>query len=182
MSLSSSKARFSFQVKVLLPVVTVMVLLMAVMMWLVNQRISRQLHEQAANELNTAEKIFNKGQENRAANLLTQYRHIANEPRFKAVTRETEFKTTSQLLNDIIHELIDNDGALIASFTFLADPDHRVASANRDPQLDSAEFQAQSSVAVREASKGQPQVDTICVGQRLFYATKPADSVQSPTD
>jgi len=170
MSLSTFKARFSFQVKVLLPVVTVMVLLMAVMMWLVNLRISRQLHEQAANELDTAGKIFKKGQENRAANLLSQYRHIANEPRFKAVTRQTEFKTTSQLLSDFIHELIDNDGALIATFTFLEDADHRVASANRDTQLDAAEFQTQSSVAVREASKGQPQVDTICIGKRLFYA------------
>jgi len=141
-----------------------------VMMWLVNLRISRQLHEQAANELDTAGKIFKKGQENRAANLLAQYCHIANEPRFKAVTRQTEFKTTSGLLNDFIHELIDNDGALIATFTFLEDADHRVASANRDTQLNSAEFQAQSSVAVREASKGQPQVDTICIGKRLFYA------------
>ncbi len=170
MSISSFKARFSFQVKVLLPVVTVMVLLMGVMMWLVNERISRQLHAQAADELDTAGKIFKKGQENRAANLLAQYRHIANEPRFKPGTRQTEFKTTSGLLNDFIHELIDNDGAVVATFTFLEDPEHRVASANRDPRLDSAEFQAQSAVAVREASKGQPQVDTICVGQRLFYA------------
>ena len=63
-----------------------MVLLMAVTMWLVNRRISEQLHKQAAEQLDTAGKIFEKIQANRANFLAVKYRNLINEPRFKAVT------------------------------------------------------------------------------------------------
>ena len=71
MNFSSLKTRISFQVKILVPVITVMVLLAAVTIWLVNRRISAQLHENAAEHLDTAAKIFQKLQASQADNLFS---------------------------------------------------------------------------------------------------------------
>jgi two-component system, NtrC family, sensor kinase len=179
MNSSSPRRRISFQAKVLLPVVTVMIMLIVATMWLVNHRISAQLHEQAVRELDTSRKIFCSSQAGAATSILSQYSHIVNEPRFKAVTKQADFSTTVDQLHRVIDDFIHDDGASIATFTFLEDDQHRVATANRDPQLDTAEFQARSAVAVRAASKGNPQVDTICMGTKLFYVialpVKPSD-------
>jgi signal transduction histidine kinase len=179
MNASSFKRRISFQAKVLLPVVAVMIMLIAATMWLVNRRISAQLHEQAVRELDTSRKIFLSRQKSEAGGILSQYSHIVNEPRFKAVTKQADVATTVDALQRIIEEYINDDGASIATFTFLDDNERRVATANRDPQLDTAEFRARSAVAVREAAKGAAQVDTICLGSKLFYVialpVEPAD-------
>jgi len=169
MNPSSFKRRVSFQAKVLVPVVTVMILLIAATMWLVNRRIRAQLHEQAMRELDISRTSFLNRQHIDAGHILSEYSHIVNEPRFKAVTKQADFATTEYALDDTIKEFIDNDGASIATFTFLQDNQHHVATANRDPRLDTAEFQARSRVAVDKAAKGVAQVDTICLGTKLFY-------------
>jgi two-component system NtrC family sensor kinase len=180
MSSSSFKRRISFQAKVLLPVVTVMIMLVAATMWLVNRRISAQLHEQAVQELDASRNSFLRSQRSDARHILSEYSHIVNEPRFKAVTKQADFATTEDALDRTIKEFIDDDGASIATFTFLEDNQHRIAHANRDPRLDTADFQARSAVAIQKAAKGAAQVDTVCIGAKLFYIialpVKPSDS------
>ena len=81
MNLSRLKARFSFQAKVLVPVVGVMILLTAVTVWLVNQRIGEQLDTQAAERLYAAKQQFLASQDYRTNNVLVRYRTLADEPR-----------------------------------------------------------------------------------------------------
>ena len=165
---SSFKTRISFQVKVLFPVVTVMVLLMVVTMWLVNRRISEQLHVQAAEHLDTAGKIFEKIQANRANVLVSKYRSLINEPRFRAVTETTDFETEKEFLAGVTQEIIKyDDNVSICTFTFLKGNEQAVAEV-RDQQLTVAEFKSQSSAAIRQAAKGEPTVDTVRVGANLL--------------
>ncbi len=169
MGISPFKVRLSFQVKVLIPVIAVMALLMAGTMWLVNRRIGEQLHKQAAEQLDTASKIFEKIQANRANVLVSKYRNLINEPRFRAVTEETDFDTARQSLSAAIEEVIKNDDDVtVCTFTFLKGGGRQVIDTNRDEQLDVAEFKSQSSAAIRQAAKGAPMVDTVRVGTRLF--------------
>ena len=56
MSIPSFKARFSFQAKVLVPVITIMVLLVMAMMWLVNVRTTEQLRAEAARQCQSGHK------------------------------------------------------------------------------------------------------------------------------
>src|SRR5436305_1397137 len=111
MKTNSIKARFSFQTKVLVPVVIIMVLLVAITMWVVNSRIGVQLEERAADDLNTASKIVKKTQEHRADNLLARYRNVVNETRFKAITQLGHVDTASQFLADLLAEFKEQDGA-----------------------------------------------------------------------
>ena len=83
--MTSSRQYLSLQTKVLLPVITVMVLLLAITIWLVNWRITQQLQTEAAQTLATADGVFKNSQRIRARNLLQRYRNVPNEPRYRAV-------------------------------------------------------------------------------------------------
>ena len=82
MNFSRLKARISFQAKVLVPVVGVMILLTAVTVWLVNQRIGEQLETQATERLNNAKTHFQVSQEIRTRELHLQYNDLSDEPKF----------------------------------------------------------------------------------------------------
>src|SRR6202453_3984516 len=85
MNLPTLKTRFSFQAKVLIPVVCVMVLLTAVTVWLVNQRIGDQLDAHAAERLYIAKKQFRASRESRASDLSLRYRNLGDEPKIKSL-------------------------------------------------------------------------------------------------
>src|SRR5438105_10850712 len=89
---------FSFRPKVIAPVVAVMILLIAVSMWLVNLRITKQLQDDAAELLVAADVVLKNSQETRSDNFYLRYRNVVNQPRIKAVTATTDKKTVSRLL------------------------------------------------------------------------------------
>ncbi|MDB6109963.1 MAG: hypothetical protein JWR69_1713 [Pedosphaera sp.] len=167
MSIPSFKARFSFQAKVLVPVIAIMVLLVGAMMWLVNLRTTGQLRAEAARQLETANNVFKNTQEIRAENLVARYFTVTHEPRFLAVTKTIapDAKTLERSLKDFVDQ--DKDTQVVL---FTLEDGHRLASARRDPNLDISEFEVRSSAATRQALAGQPKVDTIAVNGRLFDA------------
>ena len=71
--------RLGFQARVLIPVVTIMVLLLALTIWTVNRRFAEQVRLDAAFKLHTASSVFRHSQEMRKRNLLIRYRTVANE-------------------------------------------------------------------------------------------------------
>jgi len=83
-----------FQAKVLVPVVTVMVLLMAVTMWLVNRRVSAQLESEALQQLQSANNIFKLLQDRRAENLRSHYRPIMKDTRYMPFIKMAEDEST----------------------------------------------------------------------------------------
>ena len=102
MRISSFRPRVSFQVKVLVPVVSVMVLLMAVTIWLVNRRISQQLHERSAQQLETASSLFRELEDIRTRDLLARYRNLFKEPRFKAVIQRGDAETVREVFGPLL--------------------------------------------------------------------------------
>ena len=171
MSIASLKARISFQAKVLIPVVLVMVSLIAVTEWLISRRISVQLEQQAAQQLDTAESIFQKFEAVRMRDLSSSFRGLNNEPKYRALILQEkqtlgthgDLKTTARFLWDRIHEY----GAGVATCTFATDSTQRFTGTNSGAALDINEFQLRSAPAIRQAFLGEPAVDTISVGNRL---------------
>src|SRR5712671_1319655 len=51
-----TRLQFSFSTKVLIPVLTIMVLLLAISVWIVNRRITRQFETAATDSLKTADR------------------------------------------------------------------------------------------------------------------------------
>ena len=104
----------NFRTKVIVPVLGVMVLLMATTMWLINNRVTRQVQADAAEQLHTADAVLSRVQQMRLDGLLTSYRKVESEPLFKAHAAlfapdgegfsETAQKTIRNFLNTLIRE------------------------------------------------------------------------------
>ncbi len=153
----------SFRTKLIVPVVVLMVLLMAISMWLVNRRVTDQLQGDVAQQLGTAEAVLKRTQARRANDLLLRYRNVANEPRFKTVASlSDENKITFRaLLDDLIQESV-------ADVIALATDEGKNFTRTRDPRLNVPEFEKACAAAINQALAGQPYVDTVKNGDRLF--------------
>src|SRR5690349_10465300 len=92
----------SFQAKVLVPVVTIMVLLTVILMWMDYRRTKQQLQSDAAQQLATAEAVFKNWQQSRADDLLYRYQILANQAAFKNVVSKTDFTTFRDFLDRLI--------------------------------------------------------------------------------
>ena len=78
------KLQVSFSTKVLVPVVSLMVLLLAITVWMVNRRLTLQFEVEAARNLATADGEFQNAQKSRTKNLVQRFRNLRNEPRYTA--------------------------------------------------------------------------------------------------
>ncbi len=85
MSEPEQKLRFSFQTKVLAPVLVALILLPAVTLWIVDRYISIQMQADAGHTLATAETVFRQTLDFRARDLLTRFRNAVNEPSYRAI-------------------------------------------------------------------------------------------------
>jgi two-component system, NtrC family, sensor kinase len=161
------KRRLSFQAKVLIPVVAIMVILVVATILMVNRRITDEFQIEAAQKLSVAAGVFNNSQKIRTRNLLFRYRNVPREPRCKAVLQTGDPKTVRVFLGELLKEL----GGEISFFT--TDQNLRLAEAyggspGRESDLSASEFADGSATSVKRATEGQPNVETILVGTRLF--------------
>ncbi|HZV33068.1 MAG TPA: ATP-binding protein [Verrucomicrobiae bacterium] len=163
-----SKIRFSFQLKVLLPVLTVMMLLMAVTIWLVDARISEQMHQNAASQLATADVIFKQLHLHQTATLLSKNRNALNEPRIKAVTQSADLPTIKHTLDEVMQEMLLDNEANVAVFTLLKQDEPQLVSSNANIELNVSNFQAKAMPTIARAAQGNAAVDTIRVGTNLL--------------
>ncbi len=79
--------RFSFQTKVLVPVLVALILLPAVTLWIVDRSISNQMQKEAGHTLTTAETLFRQTLDFRARDLLTRFRYAVNEPSYRSIAQ-----------------------------------------------------------------------------------------------
>src|SRR5580693_6059756 len=77
-------ADLSFRAKMLMAVTVVMSLLVAVSLWLVSQRFTQQIQNNAAERLRTAEGVLRARQTTRADELFLRFNIANNEPKFKS--------------------------------------------------------------------------------------------------
>lgn len=138
----------NFRTKVIVPVVGVMVLLMATSMWLINQRITRQVQAEAAEQLATADAVLNHIQKLRMDSLLTSFRKVESEPLFKAhaalfdPNQEGFSETAQKTVRNFLNTLIRDKFAQVVMVAPLKGP--RLIVAN-DAWLNTAEYEAACS-------------------------------------
>ena len=169
MNLPRHRLQLRFQTKVLIPVIVIMVMLVLTTLWVINDRITRQLETEAADGLMTADAVFRNSQKIREKNLLLRYADVANEPRFKAVSLLTDPQTgrnDPKTMRNFLVEVVTQLGADVIQYT-TADG-QVLASASRDGQFDEATIATNTAVDVTKGLDGQPMVDTVTVNDRLL--------------
>lgn len=170
----------NFRTKVIVPIVGVMVLLMATSMWLINQRVTRQVQAEAAGQLATADAVLNHIQQLRMDSLLTSFRKVENEPLFKAHAAlfdpnqegvsDTAKKTIRNFLNTLIRDKfarvimvmpLDGPGLIVANDAWLKTDEFEAACTN----LVTAAFSYGSMAGV--VRNGEQLLDVVAVPLRL---------------
>ena len=159
MSFSTPSIRLSFQAKVLIPVIALLVLLPALTVLLIQHSSLAQLHREARQKLNTADAVFKNSLEIRASHLVSRYRNIVNEPRFKADAQLADPRTMRTQLNDLLDELGGD-----AEVMMMVDPAGRLlAGARKGNELRIETFHSASHDAVISALQGQPEAHVIAL-------------------
>ena len=151
-----------FSTKVLLPVVSVMVVLVAVNFWMVNRRLTRQFETEASHNLATADAVFRNSLKIHRSDLLARFRNLPNEPRYRATFLSGHLPT----LRDQIKHIPADQGVDVVCFT--SPTGELRASAKGDPLIPLDVFETNSARAIRQALKGEETVDTISVGERVL--------------
>ena len=158
------KKFFGFQAKVLFPVVSILILLLATIMWLVNRRLVDELQEEARQNLTIAEAVFRNSFEIRSRNLLLRYELLVNEPRFRAVAQLAEAKTMTVQLK----ELLDETGPDAKVMIFTKEKSVFLAGVRSEPDISLETFRAKSSDLINRAHDGRAGTGTIAMGNHLF--------------
>ncbi len=157
---SGNKVRFSFQTKVLLPVLAALVLLPGITLWIVNRSMSQQVQNEARQTLTTTEAVFKSSLDIRANNLVLRFRNLVNEPRFKATAQLGDPKTLSRFLRELLDELRDETELIV----FTTARETRLASAQRDPALSTDDFESAAMPIIHQAIGGDLGTGIISVG------------------
>ncbi len=161
----------NFRTKVIVPVVGVMVLLMATTMWLINQRVTRQVQTDASEQLATADAVLSHVQQMRLDGLLASYRKVESEPLFKAHAAlfapdgegfsEAAQKTVRNFLNTLIREKF----AKVITVVPLDGPRLTLAD---DAWIKLAEFESTTASLVATAITNGASVGVVRNGEQLL--------------
>lgn len=156
----------SFRAKVLVPVVGIMALLTAILMWTGSRRTERQLQADAAGQLQTADAVFNNWRITRGDDLLARYQILADETRFKAVVGDVDLDTFRNFLDSLIDQRFVNVNVVVVA----TEKGLPFAPVTHDPRVDAGAFARSCRGALEQAMHGQPKVDLVRNGDALFDA------------
>ncbi|MEJ0090298.1 MAG: hybrid sensor histidine kinase/response regulator [Limisphaerales bacterium] len=164
----------SFRAKVLIPVITVMVLLLAVTLLVVNFRFQQQTEDNARTELAAASLRFRQSQILHEDKLTMWFRILANEPKYRAALMNEPFDPAT--VRDSLARMVDDQNLSDrgVGFIFFARNDSIPADISepmiqqRDPEISSRVIISNSTPAVRRALEGDSYSDTIRIADKLF--------------
>jgi signal transduction histidine kinase len=153
----------SLRTKVLVPVIVCMAALIATTVFVVNRRVTGQFEQQAKETLATADAEFLDLQKTRSEDLLLRFRNLAHEPRYRAAFQLGDPPTLHQPLTELV-------GEQSADIVFYANHAKKIlAREKRDPAISTTAFESAAGPATEQALAGEPTVDTVCAGERLFH-------------
>src|SRR6185503_17702384 len=154
----------SFRAKVLVPVVGVMVLLTAILMWLDDRRTLHQLQTATAQQLDTAEAVFKNWQQSRTDELLARYQVVASDPGFRGAAGQADLKTFRRFLD----ELLDRKFVNVDVIAVTTARGSEFPPVTHDPHIDTEEFGKSCAAAAAQALSGRPRADIVRNGDSLL--------------
>jgi signal transduction histidine kinase len=165
MPIRRSFQKASFRTKVLVPVVVCMVALIAATVFVVEQRIKRQLETEAQDTLAAAQDSLKYLQQDRKQNFLLRFQNLPEEPRWRALFQNSDPKT----LHEPLQTLLSEQGVQIVSYT--SGSKGVLDSEVRDPSVSALAFQTAVRPSVEQALQGNNKVDTVFTGDQLYDVT-----------
>ncbi len=163
----------SFRAKVLVPIIAVMICLMALTAWIVDQRITRQFEADARNSLANADDAFRASQELRHKNMLLRFRELPAQPHYNALFQNAVQSHDTLTLREQLDRLLAQPG--VDAVLFNSADQKVMTSSERDPLVSTTDLGAACQHVVKQALAGQERADIVRVGGKLY------DVVSIPT-
>ncbi|MDB6113150.1 MAG: hypothetical protein JWQ62_95 [Lacunisphaera sp.] len=170
MSPPDQALRFSFQTKVLLPVLAALVLLPVVTLWIVNHAMSQQVQAEASQTLATTETVFRQTLEFRARDLLARFNNAVKEVSYRSVVQVAAAndpaagETVRKFLRDRLGEYGDDYEALLLAPA--GDPPQVAARHNSAGEAE--EWIKLTEALARAALQGEAQHVTLEFRGRVY--------------
>lgn len=161
---TSTSRRLSFQTKVMLAVLVVLVPLPVLTVWIVSDRIGVQMLDEARQTLISAEDGFVKSLEVRSKIFSSRYQIVANEARIKVVADLGDQKTMDRLLRDVLHEAPEDNQVIL----FISGGGERLAGVSREPDLQLDNFERAAADLTRQALGGDAVTGSFALEGRAF--------------
>ena len=166
MKLPFYRGRLSFQAKVLIPVIALLVLLPAITLAIIHRSSMEQLERDARQKLETADAVFTFSLQMRGRHLLSRFKNIVNEPRFRAISQLADGPTMTAHLDSLFDELGDG-----AEFMLFVTTDGRLlAGARREKYASLHEFEQAAHPAIAQALMGQPDSTLGAIDRHVLSA------------
>lgn len=150
--------------KVLVAVLIVLIPLPILTVWIVNDRMSVQMLDEARQTLTSAEDGFVKSLEIRSRGFIARYQTVANEARVKVVADLGDGKTMERLLRDLLNEASDDDNVII----FHRPGGERLALATRGADFRVDGFEKLSTGITQFALTGEPASGSVSLNGRTY--------------
>ena len=160
----SMTRRLSFQTKVMLAVLVVLVPLPVLTVWIVSDRIGVQMLDEARQTLISAEDGFIKSLEVRSRTLLSRYEIVANGAQLRVTADLRDQKTMDYLLRELLREA-PPDNQVILSTTV---DGKRLAGLSRDPELNLEKFEAAAAELINQALSGEPVTGSFALDAKAY--------------
>ncbi len=145
------RLRISLQAKVLATVLTLLIVLPAITLGVVNRSITRQTRDDGVHALTTAKATFVQSLGNRNSSLVSRFRNIVSGAGFVIVVRQNDAKTMTKHLQGLLEELADDTAVMV-----FVTPDEKYSSSVRfDVKLQPEEFVRAASGPLRAAMAGE---------------------------
>jgi two-component system NtrC family sensor kinase len=154
-------SRWSFQARVLVPVVAVIVLVVAATVSMLNNRVAKQFEAEAVQSLLTSDAVFQNSQKIRTKNLYLRFGNIPNEPHFKAVAQVSDANTMRLLLRELVSEV----GADFITYQTIKGL-HVTATAPVRA-TGAAQFESYASASAPQVLKGQTVFNIVTIDDRI---------------
>ncbi|HVK58801.1 MAG TPA: HAMP domain-containing protein, partial [Candidatus Kapabacteria bacterium] len=160
------KIKLSFSAKILIPVLLLLVLLPAIMLFVVHRSSLQQLEREARHQLRTADAVFQNSLALRSRQLMARYKTIVDDPVFAAVSQLKDAPTMTHDLTSRLEKL-DADADILL---FVSENGTTFASAQRDSERRSIDFERAVSSFALKALGGHPVSAMLPVESSVFNA------------
>jgi len=153
-------------------VLTLLIVLPAITLWVMDRSITRQTREDAGLALSTARAVFLQSLGNRTGSLVSRYRNIVGDVRFLKMIKLNDAGTTQAYLRDLLDEFDDDTELLVfvtpeGKLLVSADGSH-VSGARRATVLSLEDFARESAGATRLALGGEIGSGSLVLGDQAL--------------
>jgi signal transduction histidine kinase len=165
MGIPNFKGRLSFQAKVLIPVIALLVLLPALMLVIIHRNNVAQLEKDARQKLLTADAVFKYFIKIRHNHLLSRFKNAAADPRLRAIGKIEDARTMNARLHEMLAEELGEDAEFIIYVTAQG---KLLAEARRDGSAKMDDFESAAQTGVDRALLGAPDSTVLPLSSGLY--------------